>query len=587
MSFFGLKNDEKGVIDSAHAQSDHQVASRSTPHVWFTAHVYARHLRHPRARRGKEEPCGVLRHARTQSLTNTSKSALASAAKHSTGAFAAHLYHSHFGSNSNWGKMKQDKLQEEAMKILDEASDCRKLLEENYQNFMNVADYCCKNYVESGPDSSRALEETKTFTAQSLASIAYQISTLATSMLSLLDVQTDQLGRMESAVNLIEQTVEMHREKVSRREIGAFTAVRRVPRGPKISPPPPRSQPRPPYDRRPISYQQLDDLGHGVKLSGKEREGTFRKATSSIRCSKSLATEGLKSPLAPSSGSSTFGKPVAPPTVPLAPVENHVLAPPLEEVPPPPPPPPDSPSLDHQMTLEPLLPPLETPPTDLFLPLTPPPCLETVLEEISLPPPSPPPVDLDHGFSLPSNEEPELPAPPPTSQEVDASLPTRGSGVGAVRPPAARSVSLRVRSGPASRRRPTRSLFLPAVQSLMIPPPPTYPPPHAPPQPWPSSPSSHRLSLPARLQHLDLELLTLPPPPPPPPPLDDQAAAAPPNYLEKVVALYDYEGAKPGDLSLRAGDVVYVTHRHDNSWYEGVMGDRRGFFPDNYVQTCD
>ncbi|XP_077591491.1 ABI gene family member 3-like isoform X2 [Stigmatopora nigra] len=429
------------------------------------------------------------------------KKTVAAAAKHSTGAFGTHLYHSHFGSNSNWGKMKQDKLQEEALKILDEATDCRKLLEENYQNFMNVADYCCKNYVESGPDASRALEETKTFTAQSLASIAYQISTLATSMLSLLDVQTDQLGRMESAVNLIEQTVEMHREKVSRREIGAFTAVRRVPRGPKISPPPPRSQPRPLYDRRPISYQQLDDLGHGVKLSGKEREGTFRKATSSIRCSKSPATEGLKSVLAPPTGGSTFGKPVAPPTVPQAPVENHVLAPPLEEVPPPPP---DSPSLEHQMILEPLLPPLQTPPTDLFLPLTPPPCLETVLEEISLPPPSPPPVDLDHAFPLPSNEDPELPAPPPTPQEVD-----------------------------------------------------------------------------------DLELPTLPPPPPPPPPLDDQAAPAPPNYLEKVVALYDYEGAKPGDLSLRAGDVVYVTHRHDNGWYEGVMGDRRGFFPNNYVQNCD
>ncbi|XP_057673428.1 ABI family, member 3a isoform X2 [Corythoichthys intestinalis] len=382
--------------------------------------------------------------------------------------------------------MKEDKLQEEVMKILDEAANSRKLLGENYDNFMNVADYCCKNYIESGADASRALEETKTLTAQSLASIAYQISTLAASVLGLLDMQTLQLGRMESSVNLIGQTVEMHREKVSRREIGTFTAVRRVPRGPKISMPPAGSHPRPSYDRHPISYQQLDDLGHGVKLSGKEREGTFRKATSSIRCSKPKAKEGLKSALAPSVGSSTFGKPVAPPTIPQVPLDNHVLAPPLEEIPPPPP---DSSLIDEEITLAPPLSPPETPPIDLFLPLTPPPCLETVLEESSLPPPSPP--LPDHAFCLPSNEEPELPAPPPMTQEVD-----------------------------------------------------------------------------------DLELPSLPPPPPPPPPLDDQAASdvlaaeelrgAPPNYLEKVVALYDYEAAKPDDLSLMAGDVIYVIHRHDN-----------------------
>lgn len=58
----------------------------------------------------------------------------------------------------------------------------------------------------------------------------------------------------------------MHREKVSRREIGIFTAVRRLPRGPKISAPAAPPEPCPPYSRRPISYQELDGLGHGVKV---------------------------------------------------------------------------------------------------------------------------------------------------------------------------------------------------------------------------------------------------------------------------------------------------------------------------------
>ncbi|XP_061606230.1 ABI family, member 3a [Phyllopteryx taeniolatus] len=439
--------------------------------------------------------------------------------------------------------MRADALKEEVVKILNEAPNSRKLLLENYDNFMNVADYCCNNYIQSGGGAAEALEETKTLTAQSLASIAYRISTLATSVLSLLDAQTNQLRHMESSINLIGQTMAMHREKVSRREIGVFTAVRRVPRGPEILTAP--AQPRPPYSRRPISYQQLDGLGHGVKPTGKEREGagSIRKPASSIRSSCKPAAEGLECAVTPSGGSSTFGKPVAPPTIPLE--RDVLIATPLDDAPPPPP--------DDVMSPAPPLPPSETQPAAIFLPLTPPPCLETVLEESSLPLPSPPAPDGDHAFPLPSNEEPELPAPPPAIQEVDADPPTPRSGGGVVRPPPARCVSLRVRSGPASRRRQARSLFLPAVQSLMIPPPPPYPPPCAPPHPphaCSCSSSSHRLSLPARLERLDPELpALLPPPPPPPPPSDGRAASddvtaaeelggPPPHYLEKAAALY-------------------------------------------------
>ncbi|XP_041672961.1 ABI family, member 3a isoform X2 [Cheilinus undulatus] len=566
--------------------------------------------------------------------------------------------------------MKEQNFKEEVTKIMEEAPNARKALLENYDNLLNVADYCYNNYIEAGDGSTKALEETKNFTTQSLASVAYQISTLANSVLSLLDAQTKQLCHMESSINLIGQMVEMHKEKVARREIGAFTAVRRVPRSHKILPPPQPptgTQQRPPYSRKPINYQQLDGLGHGMKVSGKQsdRTGTIRKHGASIRSNKSL--EPVQCPVAPPVNGSSFGKPVAPPTIPTtcpAPPESDIISALLDDVPPPPPasngisplddvtntsvpppppppfnsagltvappPPPPPPPDSSGGMVAPVAPPPPPPPPDssggMVAPVAPPPpppppplesltnqgvlslaplSLETVLEESSLPPPSPlPPPPDDDAFVLPPSDGSELPAPPPPpppSQEIDVTLPSRRSRRRRS-PPTTRSLSMRVRSGPASRCRYTRSLFLPAVQSLMIPPPPPYPPPHAPSHPSSSSSSasssSPRLCLPARLEHLDLEISAMPPPPllddvcgfddimPPLPPPVDYDTDAPPHYIEKVVALYSYEASKPDDLAMAEGDIIYLTHRHDDGWCEGVLNGNKGFFPSNYVQSC-
>lgn len=60
-------------------------------------------------------------------------------------------------------------------------------------------------FLQSGNDTTKALEETKAFTTQSLASVAYQISSMATNVLKLLDAQTLQLRKIESSINQIGQ----------------------------------------------------------------------------------------------------------------------------------------------------------------------------------------------------------------------------------------------------------------------------------------------------------------------------------------------------------------------------------------------
>ncbi|XP_047456424.1 abl interactor 2-like isoform X2 [Mugil cephalus] len=144
----------------------------------------------------------------------------------------------------------------------------RRALLDSFTNLERVAEYCESNYVQSA-DKERALEETKSYTTQSLASVAYLINTLANNVLQMLDIQASQLRRMESSVNHISQTVDIHKEKVARREIGILTTNKNTCRSHKIVAP---SNPERPvrYIRKPIDYGVLDDIGHGVKVNGQQ-----------------------------------------------------------------------------------------------------------------------------------------------------------------------------------------------------------------------------------------------------------------------------------------------------------------------------
>ncbi|XP_031132664.1 SH3 domain-containing protein 19 isoform X2 [Sander lucioperca] len=53
----------------------------------------------------------------------------------------------------------------------------------------------------------------------------------------------------------------------------------------------------------------------------------------------------------------------------------------------------------------------------------------------------------------------------------------------------------------------------------------------------------------------------------------------------KVQAIHDFNPEGPGELALRAGDVVTMVEQLDSEWYTGTCRGSTGFFPINYVKA--
>ncbi|KAG9476646.1 hypothetical protein GDO78_003261 [Eleutherodactylus coqui] len=447
----------------------------------------------------------------------------------------------------------------------------KRALIESYQNLTRVADYCESNYIQA-PDKRKALEETKAYTTQSLASVAYQINALANNVLQLLDIQASQLRRMESSINHISQTVDIHKEKVARREIGILTTNKNTARSHKIIAPTNMERPVR-YIRKPIDYTVLDDVGHGVK------HGSNQAARSATLNRTNPPTQ--KPPSPPMQGRGTLGRntpyktlePVKPPTVP-----NDYMTSPARLG--------SQHSPGRTASLN------QRPRThsgssggsgsrensggsSIGIP-------------IAVPTPSPPTVG--QGVSGGPTPSPPPPPPPPPPLPVGGG-PAPGSQFGSMARQISRhnSTTSTASSGGYRRTPSVTSQFSgqphinggPLYSQNSIADSPTPPPP-PPPDEIPMFDDS--------------------PPPPPPPPVDyeeEEAAVvqysdpyadgdpiwAPKTYLEKVVAIYDYSKDKEDELSFMEGSIIYVIKKNDDGWYEGVSNGVTGLFPGNYVET--
>ncbi|XP_075685933.1 abl interactor 2 isoform X17 [Rhinoderma darwinii] len=474
------------------------------------------------------------------------------------------------------------------MLLEEEIPGGRRALLDSYTNLERVADYCENNYIQSA-DKQRALEETKAYTTQSLASVAYLINTLANNVLQMLDIQASQLRRMESSINHISQTVDIHKEKVARREIGILTTNKNTSRTHKIIAPANLERPVR-YIRKPIDYTFLDDTGHGVKVSTQNMKmGGLPRTTPPTQKPPSppmtgkgtLGSSGSSGGSHPSSrsssrensGSGSVGVPIAVPT-------------------------PSPPSVFPALAGSAGTPPIPVTSTPAPIPHTPAAAPSSTTPDAAAG--AQPPAD---GFTSPT--PPAVSSAPPTGHPAQFYSMNR---------PASRHTPPTI-GGSLPYRRPPSMTSQPSLQNQMNGGPfySQNPVSHAPPPPsiLQVTPQLPLMGFVARVQENISETPPPPPPaeepvfdesPPPPPPEDyeeEEAAVveysdpyaeedppwAPRTYLEKVVAIYDYSKDKEDELSFQEGAIIYVIKKNDDGWYEGVMNGVTGLFPGNYVES--
>lgn len=137
-------------------------------------------------------------------------------------------------------------------------------LEEDSAKLQRVASYCEANYLQSAKKDV-AFDETKKLCLQSLASVAYHISTLSSAILRSLDLEVDNLAEKTFEVKKLSKLIAIQKEKAARREIGKLTTNKAgLTRQNKITYPQVEER-VPRYQRTPIDFSLLDGIGHGCR----------------------------------------------------------------------------------------------------------------------------------------------------------------------------------------------------------------------------------------------------------------------------------------------------------------------------------
>nr|XP_061799487.1 abl interactor 1-like [Nerophis lumbriciformis] len=428
----------------------------------------------------------------------------------------------------------------------------RRALLDSYPNLVRVAEYCETNYVQAS-DKQQALEETKRYATQSVASVAYLINTLANNLLHVLDIQAAQLRRVHGAINHISQTVDVHKEKVARREIGVLTTNKNASRAHKIVAPTNRERPLR-YVRKAVDYGALDHVGHGVKgllklkVNGNQENmrGSLSSPPGTGRAifggsSRENSGSGPIAVATPSPPAVFPACPPAPPTLPRFPLPRLAI-PPLSRY---------------------LLPRLSEPNyTTHSNPLTPPIPTSTSPEEGGVVPqffsmnrPTPRQQTPQVGGSLPYRRPPSVGGQPISTQSHQVNGAPVYNGQSPVSPPTPSFI-------PFMPQLPLTG-FVARLQGSIA---------DTPTEETTKAPMGEDAGDSAVAEHSD-------------PYEEGDPHWAPRNYLEKVVAIYDYTADKEDELSFQEGAIIFVLKKNEDGWFEGIMNATTGLFPGNYVEA--
>jgi|UniRef100_A0A914QQ28 hypothetical protein len=349
-------------------------------------------------------------------------------------------------------------------------------LEESANRLEHVAAFAEANYLKS-PNKKQVFNETRGWTTQSLAGVAYQVNQLSSMLIRSLDLECENIASKVNEANNISQEIAISNERTARQQIGAFTHSKNVARLNKILYPSRRLKP-PRHQFSEIDFSVLDNVGHAVK-DVMQRPSVNR--TNSILSGSDNMSSYSNQP--PYDFLITRGNP------------NATLS------------------------------------------------RKSLKSEVYRPSQVPNYADIQRYSTVTSRSN-------------------MMSENGSVQYHQSNNTS--------------RATILPPSQLGSV--------------------SQYRLSIgsneglpppPAALAHPNDEPL-------PPPPFDHYQVYgtaepstpdwAPANYIEKALAIYDYEAEKEDELNLRENSIVYVVAKNEDGWYEGIMDGMTGLFPSNYVQ---
>ncbi|KAJ8937353.1 hypothetical protein NQ314_011898 [Rhamnusium bicolor] len=57
--------------------------------------------------------------------------------------------------------------------------------------------------------------------------------------------------------------------------------------------------------------------------------------------------------------------------------------------------------------------------------------------------------------------------------------------------------------------------------------------------------------------------------------------------MVEVIVEYDYTAKEPDELTIKKGDIIKDVVKKQGGWWEGVLKDKKGMFPDNFVKLLD